>query len=122
MVLAWGFGNIFSASARVRALHPTRYKMTAYRSRVGLRGGFVMEKGSPDQPVRLHIERLVKEEHRLYGQGSLSGDDQSRLKELQVELDQCWDLLRQRRALREFGKDPEKAQVRSKETVETYEQ
>ena len=81
-----------------------------------------MEKGSPDQPVRLHIEKLVKEEHKLFGQGSLSAADQNRLKELQVELDQCWDLLRQRRALREFGKDPEKARVRPKETVETYEQ
>jgi hypothetical protein len=81
-----------------------------------------MDKGTPDQPVRLHIERLVKEEHHLFGQGALSGADQKRLEEIKVELDQCWDLLRQRRALREFGKDPDKARVRPKETVEGYEQ
>ncbi|HKQ97981.1 MAG TPA: DUF2630 family protein [Candidatus Polarisedimenticolia bacterium] len=81
-----------------------------------------MDKGTPDQPVRQHIEHLVKEEHRLFEKGGLSDPDQKRLKEIQVELDQCWDLLRQRRALREFGKDPDKARVRPKETVETYEQ
>jgi len=44
------------------------------------------------------------------------------LNSIQVELDQCWDLLRQRRALREFGKDPDRAQVRSRDVVERYEQ
>jgi hypothetical protein len=81
-----------------------------------------MEKKQDDRPVRHHIETLVKEEHALYGQGALSDADQRRLNELKVELDQCWDLLRQRRALREFGKDPDKAHVRPKEVVETYEQ
>lgn len=81
-----------------------------------------MEKEQNDQPVRHHIETLVKEEHALYGQGSLSEADQKRLKTIQVELDQCWDLLRQRRAKREFGQDPDKARVRPKEIVETYEQ
>ena len=47
---------------------------------------------------------------------------QQRLAVLKVELDQCWDLLRQRRALREFGKDPEKAKVRAANVVENYEQ
>jgi uncharacterized protein DUF2630 len=75
-----------------------------------------------DQPVRDHIERLVKEEHRLYGQKSLSDADHERLKKVQIELDQCWDLLRQRRALREFHDDPDQARVRPPEVVEKYEQ
>jgi hypothetical protein len=75
-----------------------------------------------DQPVREHIEHLVKEEHRLHGQKSLTDPDHRRLKEIQVELDQCWDLLRQRRALREFGEDPDQARVRPADVVEKYEQ
>ena len=75
-----------------------------------------------DQPVREHIERLVKEEHQLYGQKALSDADHQRLKKVQIELDQCWDLLRQRRALREFREDPDQARVRPPEIVEKYEQ
>ena len=75
-----------------------------------------------DNPVLNHINQLVSEEERLYAQDSLSLDDQQRLSALKVELDQCWDLLRQRRALREFGEDPEKAKVRPKNIVENYEQ
>ena len=75
-----------------------------------------------DQPVRQHIEHLVKEEHRLHGEKALTDGDHKRLKEIQVELDQCWDLLRQRRALREFGEDPDHARVRPPDVVENYEQ
>jgi hypothetical protein len=75
-----------------------------------------------DQSVLNHINRLVKEEEHLYGKGELTGDDQGRLAELKVQLDQCWDLLRQRRALREFGDDPDKAKVRPAKIVENYEQ
>jgi hypothetical protein len=75
-----------------------------------------------DQSVLNHIDKLVKEEEGLYGQNELSDDDQGRLAELKVELDQCWDLLRQRRALREFGNDPDKAKVRAAKVVENYEQ
>jgi hypothetical protein len=75
-----------------------------------------------DRSVRKHIEQLVGEEHRLYGQQNLSASERERLKTLQVELDQCWDLLRQRRALREFGEDPDQARVRPSEIVEKYEQ
>ena len=75
-----------------------------------------------DNPVLNHINQLVSEEERLYAQDSLSLDDQQRLSALKVELDQCWDLLRQRRALREFGEDPDKAKVRPKNIVENYEQ
>lgn len=75
-----------------------------------------------DESVLNHINRLVNEEEHLYGKGELSPDDHERLSALKVELDQCWDLLRQRRALREFGEDPDKAKVRSPKIVENYEQ
>ena len=75
-----------------------------------------------DKSVLNHIDRLVKEEERLYGRSELTNDDRERLDELKVELDQCWDLLRQRRALREFGNDPDKAKVRPARIVENYEQ
>ncbi len=74
-----------------------------------------------DRPVLGHIKRLVDEEHRLYNQGQLDEKDRSHLESIQVELDQCWDLLRQRRALREFGQDPNEAQVRPARVVERYE-
>jgi hypothetical protein len=71
------------------------------------------------------IEKLVEEEHELWereANGSASEDDRRRLAEIKVSLDQCWDFLRQRRALREAGFDPEVAQPRSAEVVESYEQ
>ena len=75
-----------------------------------------------DQSVLSHIDELVKEEERLYAKSGLTEEDQSRLGEVKVALDQCWDLLRQRRALREFGEDPDKAKVRPAKIVENYEQ
>ena len=75
-----------------------------------------------DKSILDHINALVKEEEHLYGQNQLSSDDQQKLNALKVELDQCWDLLRQRRALREFGEDPNNAKVRPKNVVENYEQ
>jgi hypothetical protein len=75
-----------------------------------------------DQPVLNHIDRLVKEEERLYAGSGLADDERERLAKLKIELDQCWDLLRQRRALREFGDDPAKAKVRPAKIVENYEQ
>ena len=78
-----------------------------------------------DQPVLAHIQQLVAEEHQLFEQGErvIAGEmDSRRLAQVQVELDQCWDLLRQRRALREIGQDPNMAQVRSAQVVENYEQ
>ena len=78
-----------------------------------------------DQSVLNHIQKLVTEEHRLYalGAGGASpGTDREQLAKIQVELDQCWDLLRQRRARREFDQDPGTAAVRSESTVEHYEQ
>jgi len=74
-----------------------------------------------DQSVLGHIDQLVKEEERLYAKNGLTDEDQARLAEVKVALDQCWDLLRQRRALREFGEDPDKAKVRPAKNVENYE-
>ncbi len=74
-----------------------------------------------DGVVLAHIQKLVEEEEALYGHGAPSDADRERLKALNVELDQYWDLLRQRRALREFGHNPDEAQVRSAGIVEKYE-
>jgi hypothetical protein len=75
-----------------------------------------------DGSLLRHIEELVSEEHRLQAQESLSEEDRARLRAVEVELDQSWDLLRQRRALRTIGQDPDKAQVRPADIVEKYEQ
>jgi hypothetical protein len=74
----------------------------------------------PDRHALSHIERLVDEEHRLFGKDGLSEEDSARLKQIGVELDQCWDLLRQRRAARETGGDPSRAEVRPPDVVERY--
>ena len=81
-----------------------------------------MASDNKDQLVLNHIDDLVKEEERLYAQKELSDGDREKLARLKVQLDQCWDLLRQRRALREFGEDPDKAKVRPSKIVENYEQ
>jgi Protein of unknown function (DUF2630) len=73
-----------------------------------------------DGSILGHINRLVDEEHRLLQQSTPSDADTARLKQVEVELDQCWDLLRQRRARREYGEDPEQASVRDPGTVERY--
>jgi hypothetical protein len=78
-----------------------------------------------DTQLHTQIERLVEEEHALWkdeAEGGSSEQDGKRLKEVQVMLDQCWDLLRQRRALREAHLDPDGASVRQPEVVEHYEQ
>jgi Protein of unknown function (DUF2630) len=76
-----------------------------------------------DKQVLDRIGDLVEEEHALerqaLGQG-LDDDQETRLHEVEVQLDQCWDLLRQRRARRDAGQDPESAQVRPEGTVEGY--
>lgn len=75
-----------------------------------------------DQRVLDHIKDLIDEEQVLYGRGDLDVTQQDRLDAIRVELDQSWDLLRQRMALREFGKDPDRATVRPASVVEKYEQ
>jgi hypothetical protein len=78
-----------------------------------------------DAQIHEHIEGLVTEEHRLLEHGDVSKlteEDRKRLDEISVRLDQYWDLLRQRRARREAGQDPDVAEVRSEEVVEHYQQ
>jgi hypothetical protein len=79
-----------------------------------------MEHNTTDQTVLDHIQRLVAEEERILAGGVHSADDGDRLKSIGVALDQAWDLLRQRRALREFGRDPSEAHLRPAEVVEKY--
>jgi len=79
-----------------------------------------MAQQTTDASVLRHISKLVEEEEGLYARGSLEEEDRKRLTALGVELDQCWDLLRRRRALREVGGNPDEAQVRSPESVEKY--
>ncbi len=77
-----------------------------------------------DQPVLSHIQQLVREEHQLYEQGerkTLGDAERQKLGKVQVELDSCWDFLRQRRALRNAGADPDQAEVRPAQVVENYE-
>jgi len=64
-----------------------------------------------DQPTRERIERLVKEEYRINRQSMLADADYLRLREIHLELDQYWDLLRQRRALRESRRVPVQARL-----------
>ena len=73
-----------------------------------------------DQDLLTHISSLVDQEHELYHKGDLSEGEQSALRGLEVKLDQLWDLLRQRRAKREYGQNPDEAEERSPTTVESY--
>jgi Protein of unknown function (DUF2630) len=74
-----------------------------------------------DGKILEHIQGLVAEEERLYAQATMSEAERARLGQINVALDQCWDLLRQRRALREFGGNPDEAKVRPAGVVEKYE-
>jgi Protein of unknown function (DUF2630) len=79
-----------------------------------------------DPDIQAHIKSLIDEEHRLrdsLSSGDITpGEEHERLRDLEVELDQCWDLLRQRRAKREYGDNPDDASVRPEGTVEHYRQ
>jgi hypothetical protein len=81
-----------------------------------------MQNQTSDGSVLRHIEELVSQEHRLQAQAALSEEDRASLRAVEIELDQSWDLLRQRRALRAAGQDPDRAEVRSSDIVEKYEQ
>jgi Protein of unknown function (DUF2630) len=79
----------------------------------------------PDSQIHHAIDRMVAEEHQLWQReaaGEASESDRQRLEALRVSLDQSWDLLRQRRALRGAGQDPDGAEVRPAHVVERYEQ
>ena len=76
-----------------------------------------------DRKVTDTINELAHEEHALFereSNGTATEADRARLNHIQVTLDQCWDLLRQRRARREFAMDPEEARVRDEKTIKGY--
>jgi uncharacterized protein DUF2630 len=80
-----------------------------------------------DESISARIERLVQEEHTLRTREERDAtspdaldEDRDRLSAVEVELDRCWDLLRQRRARRAAGADPDEAEVRDEKTVEGY--
>jgi hypothetical protein len=78
-----------------------------------------------DDQIHASIEQLVAEEHDLWqreGDGTATDGDRQRLKAIAVSLDQCWDLLRHRRARRSAGLDPDSAEERTARVVENYEQ
>jgi Protein of unknown function (DUF2630) len=78
-----------------------------------------------DEEIVQQIDQLMGEEHQLerdHGERGLSDAERARLGQIEVQLDQCWDLLRQRRARRHAGKDPAEAQVRPSDVVEHYQQ
>ena len=78
-----------------------------------------------DEQIRNRIDELVAEEHKLWeaeSRGEATEGDRQRLDDLKLTLDQCWDLLRQRRALEEFGLDADAARARPPDVVERYEQ
>lgn len=78
-----------------------------------------------DSDILTRIGTLVEQEHDLRARrerGDTARDDAKRLDELEVMLDQCWDLLRQRRAAREYGEDPNLAGARPAKVVENYQQ
>jgi hypothetical protein len=76
-----------------------------------------------DSSIQEQIDQLVAEEQRLLAEGEGAGPSEERhqrLQELKVDLDRCWDLLRQRRAREEFGENPDEAQARDGRVVEDY--
>jgi len=66
------------------------------------------------------IHALVDEEHKLREGTEHSDEQRTRLQQLEADLDQCWDLLRQRRAKKQYGENPDEAQARPEPQVESY--
>ena len=81
-----------------------------------------MAESTTDYSIVKKIEGLVRQEQHLYRKGELADHDQVRLEAIKIELDQCWDLLRQREARREFDQDPNEAKVRPPSVIERYKQ
>ncbi len=75
-----------------------------------------------DREILNHIEQLMTEEQDLHAKPDHSEEEKRRIAAIEVELDRYWDLLRQRRALRRAGKNPDQAELRGPEIVENYEQ
>ena len=73
-----------------------------------------------EKDILSRIHSLVEEEHGLREGTDHTDDQRARMQQLEVQLDQCWDLLRQRRAKRQYGEDPEDAEPRPEPQVEGY--
>ncbi len=106
----------------VRNLWVAQHGLAARKSNALNERQLFMEKETKDGSLLEHIQHLASEEHRLFAHPQLSDVDRARLAKINVELDQCWDLLRQRQALRDAGRNPDDAHVRPPEIVENYEQ
>lgn len=79
-----------------------------------------MENNTNDQSVMAHIKELTEKEEQLYGKPDLSEQEVKDLHTVKAKLDQYWDLLRQRRAFRDAGDDPNRAEMRSSDTIKNY--
>lgn len=73
-----------------------------------------------DLQVLNHIKNLTENEEKLWAKENISEEEVRKLHQMKLELDQCWDLLRQRRALRDAGENPDKAEARDIDTIENY--
>jgi hypothetical protein len=73
-----------------------------------------------ENDILSRIHSLVDEEHKLREGADHTGDQRARMAKIEADLDQCWDLLRQRRAKRQYDENPDEAQVRPESTVESY--
>jgi hypothetical protein len=76
--------------------------------------------GMDEKDILSRIHELVDEEHQLRETGDHTDEQRSRMNELEAHLDQCWDLLRQRRAKRQYGENPDEAAPRPEPQVESY--
>lgn len=79
-----------------------------------------MENTGNDNAAMAHIKKLTAKKESLYRNGGLSDEDVKELHHIKTELDQYWDLLHQRRTLRNAGVDPKEAEIRSAETINDY--
>jgi hypothetical protein len=73
-----------------------------------------------DNQVLSHIKNLTATEEDLYEKENLTDADIKQLHKVQLDLEQCWDFLRQRRALRNAGNNPDDAEIRDAETIKNY--
>jgi hypothetical protein len=73
-----------------------------------------------EKDIMSQIHSLVDEEHKLRENAEHTDETRARMSKLEADLDQCWDLLRQRRAKRQYDENPDEAQARPESTVESY--
>ena len=73
-----------------------------------------------DNQILKHVKNLTDTEEKLWGKENLTDEEVDKLHKIKLELDQCWDLLRQRRALRDAGGNPDRAEARDIDTIENY--